>query len=174
MSEINLLPTNVKVDKQTQKSVTLITRIAIAAGFIVMLIAIIGGALLFILNSNLQKAKLEYEENLAAVKELEATELNLVLIKDRLSKIQPILDNRNQFSAFEQYNQLVNSLPTDAAFKAIHVSSDTSKLTITSPNSDAIASVIKSLEDPEKYQVAILDELNFNNIQGFELVLTTN
>lgn len=174
MPEINLLPTNVVVDKNTAKNVQLLTRIAIVFGVIILIEAIVGVSLLFIFNSNLNKAKAENETTLAAVKQLESVELNLVLVKDRLSKIQPILDSRAIYTALERYNSIVTGLPANSTFDGLQITSDANNLTISSPDSDSLASIVRSLSNSDLYTTSIIDNLDFNSSDGFVLTITTN
>lgn len=174
MSEINLLPKKEQSSKQTQRISTFITRVAIAVGFIVIAAAILGGGTLFFVNRDYQNAQNEYDQLFARVKDLEGTEFNLLLTKERLAKIAPFLEARTAYDAIDRYSEIVNTLPENAAFSSLELGSDISELTLTSTDSDTLATIMKSLQDINKYDLTIIDKLKFNQTQGFELSVQTN
>lgn len=172
---INLLPTEKKQSKDTQRSVQLLTRIAIAVGVIVIIEGIAGVAALYFLNTKLTQVQQKHDSTVAQISALEATEQGLVLVKDRLQKVQTVLADRATYTNLEKLNKVVNGLTPDTAkLDKIELTSSGSKLTLGSTNSNELKNLVNQMGDSSIFSSSVIRSLSFSPLSGFEIEFDAN
>jgi len=93
---INLLPKEPKKTKEVEKTTRLIGNATYFIAIILTIIGPLGGLTVYKFTRDLTKLKVENETLRSSIANLESTEQGLVLLKDRVGKIQTILGNRQK------------------------------------------------------------------------------
>lgn len=172
---INLLPSEKIESKETQKTVSLLTRVAIAVGTIVIIEGLAGAGLLLFFNSKLQNAQQKHDLTISQISSLEITEQELVLVKDRLGKIQTVVSDRGNFTTIDKFNTVINTLPTNiASVERIEISPGISKLTLVSTNSDELKNLVEQMSNSSEFSSSLIKTLNFSQGKGFEVQFDAN
>ena len=171
---INLLPTNQEQDKSTRKVLELLTRVTLAIGVVVILEGLVGVGLMFFFNNQLQKAHDLHDKTVSQISALESTEQSLVVVRDRLQKVQTVLSSRSSYSIFDKYDTIVSSLGPDESLGKMTITADGNKLAINLTNSDGLKSLIEEMSDSNKFGVSTINDLTFGLTQGFQVEFNAN
>lgn len=169
--KINLLPRSLAVGKKTTKLARDLKTIATACFALFVIFIASGIVAVFILNSRLKNIEARQETLKTNIKAAEKTEAALVLLKDRLGKIQTILDNRVNEERFAKQSDLVASLPADFNFIDSQIEPESSKLGIVATNGKSMEQVVTNLSGNTSFVKLVLDSIVFSPLAGYRLNL---
>lgn len=100
---------------------------------------------------------------------LEKSEQKLILIKDKLGKInyvKSLPSSENNINQFKKLNEIV-SLSSDSAFTEIDIGSVKTEVSLFSKDSTALSSVLSSFVEIKDYIKITLSSLGFSPLSGF-------
>ncbi len=165
---INLLP----VDLTPQTSVTRlvfytkkITTIAFGL-FVVSLLASLG--YLFVLSSQIQSATAEKESLKASLASLEQTEQSMVLLRDRLTKINSVLSVSDSFDGVSNFGEVQNQATAlGITVRDVEMAPGRTEFTILLTDSSLLVNLVASLAQNENYKRIELSSFNFNPTSGY-------
>jgi Tfp pilus assembly protein PilN len=170
-NEINLLPTELKTGKGTIRASRLMTRLALGTAAVFLVSCVIGVGVLVYLGQSASRVH-ESSENLKnEIRSRESTEQSLVLIKDRLQKLQSVLGSRSAYNTLKKYNDIVASLPPSASLTQVEQSTNGSRITINFTSIADLSAFMDTLGDTDKYNLVRIESLTYATTIGYELVL---
>jgi len=172
MADLNLLPSDLKANKDVAKTARNLSKITFAIGFLFVVAAAVGGAALFLFTqqaTRLSENQQTLRENVSA---LEDTEQSLILVRDRIQRVQNILSSRGSYESVKKSDDIIANLAENAEFESLEVRSDLSKLTIILKDSDALSNLITELDDTTKYKNITIEDLSFSALLGYQLTVT--
>jgi len=167
MPIINLLPTDLAPKGPTLKIINYLKQV-IFVGFVVFLLISLGlGGFLILTSLELQNS-LSRQENLKnQIKNLEQTEQKMVLLRDRVEKINKILSMPNIQSDISNTQKIVDFNSSNINIRELEFSIDKVKLSVTASSSASFKELVDSLTQTNYYKTIILSSLNFNPNVGY-------
>lgn len=172
--KINLIPQDLTVPVSTIKLKKIINKISIVAIILLILTCLVIISLFVYFSINLKKYDLSNSSLKEEVVNLEKTEQQLTLTKDRISKISFVksLDSANtNFKNYLEFRTLVSGFP-DLSLKEIEIDSKKMNVSISSSNTSSFVDFLKSLKLFSKYPNVSISSLNLNPKTGLILNLT--
>jgi len=133
---VNLLPKELRPKKYIVKISKVLTNVSLIALLVFIISAITVTSVYFVISSRLNSAQEKHEELITQIKALEETEQKIVLIKDRLEKVNEM---RSKISATERVDILDDVLSISDGIAIVGGS------TLTSDKTSVLVSVDGSL-----------------------------
>lgn len=164
---INLLPKEPKKTKEVEKTTRFIKNATYFIAIILTIIGPLGGLTVYKFTRDLNKLKVENETLRNSIANLESTEQGLVLLKDRVGKIQSILNNRQSIQIHAKQAEIIESLPDGLALDQTELKSDVSRVSLLAISSKALAGFLKDVSGNNHYLSLILSDLSFNPYLGY-------
>lgn len=170
-AKINLLPTELAPSKGVSTSGKALNRIAMfMVGILIVAIASGGGLILFFSNQLTNESQKQTDLK-ATISSLQNTETQLVLLKDRLDKIQSVLDQRTNESAFNNQQSVVAAMPQSITFQSSNTESGESELQLNMPQSSEFRDLMGQLLSRTDLKSVVIQDLTFSSISGYKLIL---
>jgi len=168
MKEINLLPEELKPKTYAIKLSKNLRKAAIY-GLVVFFIflVVLGGASLALdfRNSTLLKTEMDLKNQ---VQTYEATEQRLILVKDRLGKIDTVLTAENTSSGIDSLELISNNLPPNVILSKADIETDHINVLFSTDTSQNISNLYSALEGMKFTQVSLL-AFNYNTEVGYQV-----
>jgi hypothetical protein len=165
---INLLPIEMSTGKEVGKFIRTLKTINFIALLLTIVIAGGGVAAHYMLTSQLSSIESDKITLTSTIKNLETTEQSLVLLKDRLQKINQVLSIRTIEDSYITQKQIVDDLPVGASVKESEIASDKSNLSVMASSSRDVVEITKNLTD-SKFKKVFLDSVTFTPLIGYLL-----
>ncbi|RJR30411.1 hypothetical protein C4564_00325 [Candidatus Microgenomates bacterium] len=169
MAKFNLLPAEVAPSKEVTRATKILNSLAVFSSAAFIVLALAGGSAFVYFNSKLNSLKTSESSLKNNIQNLQATESQLVLLKDRLSKIQNIIASREKESTFAKHKLVAELLPEDVVFEGSDLELSNSTIKITSGDSLALEALIKNMLVQNTLTSLTLSDLNYNPFLGYEL-----
>ncbi|MFV1917392.1 MAG: hypothetical protein ACC618_02860 [Patescibacteria group bacterium] len=170
MVSINLLPPELKPKEGILKISGIAKRISII-GFSVLLVSItimvIG---VIVLGRQLDEAKSNQERLKNTIRSLEETEVRLVLVKDRLSKISQINKIEDTEDEIDSLASLVQIFPEGVSLDKTELRARDSKVEIKVQNTQVLTKLLADLLASGIYKSVKMESLDYNQQTGFNIV----
>lgn len=167
MKDINLLPEELKPKSYAIKLSKNLRRYSFL-GLIIFVIAlmVMGGIQIAL---TIRQRSLDNKKNTleSQIKALEATEQKLVLVKDRLGKIEKILSTDETSTSVDAFSLFANNLPEGVSIESVSIdkkSAIVSLKTDSSQNLSRLFGVISSIG----YKKVILTSFSYNIDTGYK------
>ncbi len=167
MKGINLLPEELKPKTYAIKLSKQLRKLAVSSLvlFVIVLMVMAGSYLaLRFRNSSLGNSEQKLRDQ---VKNYETSEQKLVLVGDRLSKIQKILES-NSLKSIENTDVIVNNLPEGVLISDIELDSEITNITITTDNSRNLSRFFGVITGLEFKKVALLS-FTYSSEVGYQV-----
>ena len=164
---INLLPKEPKKTKEVEKATRLIKNATYFIAMILTIVGPLGGLSVYKFTRDFTKLKVENETLRSSIANLESTEQGLVLLKDRVGKIQTILGNRQSIAIHAKQVEIIEALPDGLTLSETELKSDVSRVSLLATSSKALAGFLKDVSSNNHYLSLILSDLSFNHYLGF-------
>lgn len=146
---VNLLPTEIMLQRQQSFRLTLSTKLSIAALVLLIFFTSLTLTLRIFQNSQIEKAKKNEVVAQGKIDSLRSKEDQLILLKTRLSSIKSLMGVDNRRKAI--FNLVVFLTPSDTQISDVTVDKDGKMvMSLTSPTLASIDSLISSLGNQEK------------------------
>ena len=165
--EINLLPKEVAKSKGVEKSLILLNKLAIAATAIFLIIVVAGAAFYFLMAGRLSRMNEERSTLIANIQGLQSTESSIILLRDRIQKVQNTLSARSSEDLFEKQQSVLAVAPENVLFEESSIESSLSTLEVSVDNSSGLVTLISNLIAQGNYVSLVLEELSFNPFSGY-------
>lgn len=169
--DINLLPRETAPSKSQQKAISAVNKIAMFFCGAFLLLVLLGGGLYLFFNSKLDAAKKEEEGLAVNIQSLQSTESGLILLKDRVQKINTVLASRANEGYFNKQNEVLALTPEDVSFDKSEIDTGRSTLGIKFLNSLGLVSLFSGLRTSSNLSSIIIGEFSFNQVSGFSVSL---
>lgn len=168
---LNLLPTDFQTSGKILVAASNIKKILVVSLVILIVAGVAAGGYLLTLNN--QKGQLEESNSqlVSRVQSLKQVEENLVILKDRATKIAAI---RAQTPIDKSYNSLsfVDPLiPEGIGIINIDIGEDRLSVSFTSDNSQAVTQLLANVESSSNFRVVSMDTLAFTGEGEYSLDL---
>lgn len=170
-NNINLLPTDFRVNKDIAHTAVLITRLAVVAGIILLIVGAAGGGIFLFIQTKVKETETTSNNLKSQIQGLETTEQKFILVKDRVTKSQSILSQRGKFVEFANYLEFVKTLPSGTTFVDEELDSSVSKIILNVSNSADLATIIDLIGSSTNYVRASIESIDFDPSKGYELTL---
>lgn len=169
--KLNLLPTDILISKGLSKALRTFKALTVIFT-VILLIFCLGMVGLFIVNKvTLDKAQSDVDNLKAQIKVQETSEQQLILIKDRLSKISTIKSKSDASNNIAGINSLVSDLSAKSRVTEEDASSTKSSLTISLGSNADLSNLIKNIEKTDVFKSVTLSSLGYSGIQGYVVML---
>lgn len=171
MGKINLLPKELTPKESFLKLASSLKKIVLI-GFVTLIIltvALIGG---FIVLSNQLNSAVESQKELKAkINAQKSTEQRLVLVKDRLGKIEHVLGTETATDEVESLEKLIAILPDGATLGETNMSPLSTSTKVFVDSSKTLVQFLAILLGSDIYSKVNLKSLTFSYISGYGLQL---
>lgn len=167
---INLLPKEL-LKKDVSKSVLAARQISYGFVFIFFLVNAVFFGVEFYFNqqlSNIERNQSQLKNNIV---NLEETEQRLILTKDRIQKIDNILNNRQIEDRVNLHSLLINNLPQNVFLESQEIDTSQSKIELVSTNSKDLVNFMASLYGREDFTSLALENMSYNPFTGYKIIL---
>ncbi|OGM18455.1 hypothetical protein A2686_02515 [Candidatus Woesebacteria bacterium RIFCSPHIGHO2_01_FULL_38_10] len=171
MDGINLIPQEIKPKANVLKTANLLKKIAITESIFLLVFAIIVFGSIFILSSRLKDSHSKDDKLRSEIKALEQTEQRLMLVKDRLGKIENIYSWDDASQEVLIAEGVVNTLPEGVVLRSAVLKETQVNLTIEVVNSESFSNLLSSLVNSGKYKTIKIESLDFDPEKGYIIEL---
>lgn len=168
MSDINLLPhasgpskSVLRLSKNLKKFLTFSSVLVIGAGVVML------GAFVFFSQEANTKDE-EQKDLIASIRSLEETEQKLILVKDRLHKIQKVYSKSANEKGVEELDTILGFLPDGVLVKEAKIIGNTVEIKMSAQNTDQVSNVLSSLT-ASSYTTVELTSLNYSTLRGLNM-----
>ena len=169
---INLLPKDLSVSAPLVKTAALLRNL-ITLGFAVFVIVAIGFVAFFIINSLSLSNSLRTQAELeTSIKSLEQTEQGLVLVKDRLTKINQLQVGESAKEESENLSRIFSQAAQIGTLGEAVLEKDKLDTTFSVTSSTALSRLLASVVSAENYQRIELLSFSFNPNSGYLVSLS--
>lgn len=167
MSEINLLPQELKPRGSILKLSKNLKNIALLALVTLLLFVTLSLGAYFILDNRTSASTTNQEDLKQQIKALQQTEQRLVLIKDRLGKINSISKGPRANDEVERLNIVSTLFPENTYVEAVELGVKNAAVVISSDTLDNIAAYLASVVSSGEYVQINLAFLEYDPKQGY-------
>lgn len=172
--KINLIPQDLTVPVSTIRLKKILSKISIVASILLILTSLTMISLFIYYSINLKNYDLSNSSLKEEVANLEKTEQQLTLTKDRISKILLVksLNSANtNFKNYLEFRTLVSSF-ADLSLGEIEINSKGMDVSISSNNTSSFIDFLKSLKQFDKYPNVLVSSLSLSPKTGLLLNLS--
>jgi hypothetical protein len=167
MSEINLLPQELRPRGSILKLSKNLKNIALLALVTLLLFVTLSLGAYFILDNRTSASTTNQEDLKQQIKALQQTEQRLVLIKDRLGKINSISKEPRANDEVERLNIVSTLFPENTYVEAVELDVKNAAVVISSDTLDNIAAYLASVVSSGEYVQINLAFLEYDPKQGY-------
>lgn len=165
--KVNLLPKEFKIGAGAGKMLHLTRMLGVIflAVFVVFSVAL-GGYLII---SSLQLNNLNTGNNSlkTQLKALETSESQLVVLKDRLSKIKAAQSSPSGLKSFEDFEPFIGSLSPSTSFNTLEISSSKIEASIVFKSNADLTNFVEQLSKSDSFNSVSLTSFSFNPAVGY-------
>lgn len=168
MANVNLLPQDLKGKTLLTPAVMRLQRLTIVCAIIMVVGGIAGLGAIYYFSDQLQKSLDERSSLQSSITNLQSSEATLVLVKDRLTQISTLIEQKPVEQSVSRHSAILSTLSPDISFVATTIEADISRLELRSKSSAAIVALITELRANPNYQSVVLNSLTFNSATGYD------
>ena len=168
MPDINLLPEELKPKGFALKIAKTLNKLALFTVLVSFLVLLLIGGSSLLLSLNLRRVNSQDEVLKGQVKALEQTEQKLVLVKDRIGKIQAILASGGVYDEVDLLKAIIDKKPQNVTFLSSKIVPDGVSIKFNAKTSFDITDFYKVLYEA-KIQKFELVSFNFSSDTGYEV-----
>lgn len=172
MVTINLLPKDLTPKESLVKLANTLKRASIIGfiALIVLALALLGG--FAVLSRQLTTSSDDQSSLKSKIVALETTEQRLVLVKDRLERIDHVFAIDTASDEIEQLDKLTDLLPEGVTLLEVTLSPASSMVNISATSSKTLSQFLAILLGSNIYTKVTLNSLSFNYLSGYSVSLT--
>lgn len=167
--KLNLLPQALMVSKSLNgvlKTIRALNVILVIA-FLIFVVGI--GGFFLISKSTLSSVEKNVDRLKTQIIAQESSEQQLILLKDRLSKISGIRTSRSILDNINNVNSLVSNLSVNSEISELDMDLTKIKLSMTIRSNDDLTMFMKNLGNTNIFKTIILTSFGFNPLSGYAL-----
>lgn len=167
MAAINLLPTELLPTAGLLRTARLL-RTVLTVGFGIFVVAALGLVAFFSVNAlSLRSSNARQEELTNSIKSFEQTEQGLVLVKDRLTKVNEVEGKENADNEIDSLSALFGKVPSGVSLTQAVISKDELDTTFVIGNSSVLGQFMANLIATEGFTKIDLLSFSFNPSVGY-------
>ena len=163
---INLLTEEYKPSSNFQKLSKALKRLSTFVAILGIIALVTFGAITFFLQRRTNEVTAKNDALKQEIKAMEDTETKLVLVRDRLQKVQQvraIADTTPDISSFES---VLPGLLAGVRIETVEVKPGKIDLSVNAPSADAMSEVLKLVSAMSGYSQLEVQSVNFNDTNG--------
>jgi len=169
MSKINLLPPELSPQKSLLRIADILTKVlyVVVTVFLISILTFLG---IFIIDNKKIKTLNTQKDMLSKqINEYQKTEQQVVLAKDRMTKIKDIWKLQGIKKALESFEELSINLPEGVLIKDAKISSAKSEVSTEAFSSLSVSKFMAYLVSSDIYKIIRLKNFSFNPNYGFRI-----
>ena len=171
MAEINLLTKRLAPAGSVVKLVKGMKIFAVV-GTAFFFVAIVAMVAIFITDSTLLEKSINNEETLKrSIKDMETTEIEYTVVKDRIEGIKTIFDAGNVVDDLENLLALTNTIPEETEISNAEINKMSTRLSFSSPSSSILVETFAKVVSTDRYKSIILETFSYNPDKGYIIEL---
>jgi len=171
MAEINLLPIDLSKARGSVKAASGLRKIIVVFSGLFLIVTVLGAILIVFLTSQVNSSLSRQTQLKQNITSLQNTEQQLLLIKDRIGKVNSVSTNRDAATIFISIDKTLSSLPTNVSVGSVEISSDKTKFTVVSKDSLGMAAFLNLVVVSGLYKSLSLTQFNFSSATGYTISL---
>lgn len=172
--KFNLLPKKNVNNEAIWQFAVKAKKTAIYCSVLLVVSLVLGIGLIYYFTQNLSSVKNDNQGLRSQIKAMEGTEQSLILLRDRLAKIQTLLDGRKPFNYFTTQANIIRSLPEDIIYSHTDLSDTQSKLELKTSHSILLSDLIRQLNNSPEIKNLKINSISFNIEQGYTVEFDVN
>ncbi len=173
-TKINLLPVELGAGRSILQVARTLNKVSIIAGVVFLVVGVSGIVYLFLLQRQVTDQVNKNNQLQTSIKNLQATEQKLVLIKDRIGKIKTILSQKTAYDNSGNIQNILLGLPSDVVLGEAEISPAQIRFSVTSKTSLGMVSFLTNLTSQSKYKQMVLKNFNFRPSSGYSITVEAN
>ena len=170
VANVNLLPKELAPSESVTKFGKVLNTFALGLTGLFVVTAVAGGVTLYLLNNKLSDLGREQIELKNSIKNLQTSESQLILLKDRIGKIQSLLSDRTNEVLYDKQKGITGSLPADMALSKNEISHGKATIELGSNRSKSIIDLMSIILSNSELSTLTMQEMTFNPYQGYKIV----
>jgi len=171
MNNINLLPVAVGVKTATVKVVAFLKKVSIIITALFLCLGLAALVYFFIASRQLANIKAGEKNLKTTLSSLEETEQQYVLVKDRVTKVKKIIDEKTVEEKLTGLEKLRALLPAGLTISEVEIKEDKTEVSLVGTSSRDAVSFFASLLVGGVYEKITLKSFGFNPESGFLITL---
>ena len=169
-ANVNLLPKELAPSESVTKLGKVLNTFALGLTGLFVVAAVAGGITLYLLNNRLNDLSSEQTGLKNSITNLQTSESQLILLKDRVGKIQTLLALRTGEALYDKQKGITNSLLPDMALTKNEISQGKSTIELSSNKSKSISDLMSIILSNTQLANLIMQEMTFNPYVGYKIV----
>lgn len=165
--QVNLLPKDMAPSKVSQQASLFLRKIIMAMAGVLAIVLLAGSGFYFFLFNSLSQMRSEEESLTNSIQSLQSTEASLVLLKDRLTKVQGVLAARTAEDYFGKQSSVLTNAPEEVVFSSSEVDLNRSVIEIRTQKSQSLVGLMSTLITRSDLTSLILNEMSFSPFSGY-------
>lgn len=170
--KLNLLPPDLKVSKGLNTVIKTVRSINVILVVMLVVTLVSSGAFFIVSSIKLKNLHTDITNLEKQVKAQETSEQQLVLIKDRLSKISGVRAYPNATSNVENLNSIITSAAGSAKIDSLNINSSKADLALTLLSNEDLKNLMKNLKDSKQFKLINLYSFDFNKTIGYMIKIS--
>jgi len=151
-ADINLLPQGLKPKKYALTLSKNLKKVLIIGFCLFAILATVSLATIFVLSARMKSSVAKQDDLKSEIKNLEQSEQKLVLVKDRLGKIESILKGESASDEITTLIETSQKIPEGVSFKKANLSKSSADVTVSTANSFYLARFLAVLIGSGSYR----------------------
>jgi hypothetical protein len=169
MPKINFLPPDLVPKSLTVKAAKVINRVVIIGFALFICTALVFIALFFLNMSNLANLTQKKNQALAVVKNYQAAEQSLYLIRDRLGKIKTVQSLPTSIEAINAISPILDQLPGSLTMTDASFAPTISSLTFQTVDPTAVSQLMATVIGVKSFSTISLKSFSYNETAGYKI-----
>lgn len=172
--KLNLLPPEYGATRGLS-SILKVTRALGIISVALLLVFAISVSVFFIISSlTLKGLNSDVDSLKGRISSLEKSEQQIVLLKDRLSKIKTVLGLANASETIVQVNPYLSNLPANSGVKELSVDPGAATFTVEFSSTSDLANFLDRLSSVTEFKSVSLTSFNYSSLGGYTVGVSTS
>lgn len=171
MVDINLLPSDLTPKKEIIKVSKKVKKVSIIGYSAIIVIALVFGGTYFFLFNQIRKTENKQSELKNTITSLEQTEQRLILVKDRLQKVDQVMSKPSANTEVDNLELLTSLFPEGFSITEAELSDKGSEVKFRIPSSKSLVEFLASLFSSGTYRNIVMMEFEYRVSSGYLLTL---
>lgn len=170
MTSINLLPQAAGPSKKVLKTSKMLRKVMTISGLVIFAAGTVMLAAFLFLTQESSTNSQSQANLISSIESLQETEQKLILVKDRLHKIQKIKSDSPGEGGVDELGKIVSFFPDGVTVEEARIIGKTIEIKLIAQNSDQLDQIL-SLLTLENYANIELSSINYSSIRGMNMSL---
>lgn len=138
-----------------------------AAVAVFIVLVVISFSYLFILSTQITSSNTTQGSLKTSISSLESTEQRVVLMKDRISKINALTKEEDTQELIGAFESITKQVPITAVLIAGEVTDEASKISYLMPSSSSLVELMAVVSANEDYEIVLLKAFSYTPSSGY-------